>query len=108
MATGKKTGGRQKGTPNKATADVKELAGRYSDKAMEMLAAIATEGESEAARVSACKEILDRAYGKAQQHVKHEGSGEGMIMDEVSEMELARRVVHLLTKAVDTNQIKPH
>lgn len=68
-------GGRQKGTPNKATADVKALAGKYGPKAVDALAVLAglkTGGkpaESEAARVAALKEILDRAYGKASQPI---------------------------------------
>ena len=34
------------------------------------MARIATKGESEAARVAACGEILDRAYGKAMQPIQ--------------------------------------
>lgn len=69
MALGQKTGGRQKGTPNKATAEVKELARAHAPAAIAELARLVTEGESEAARVAAIKEILDRAYGKATQPV---------------------------------------
>lgn len=71
---GKKTGGRSKGTPNKATADVMALAGNYADSAMRELARLATGAESEQARVAACREILDRAYGKPAQHVAHSGT----------------------------------
>lgn len=71
-APGERRGGRQKGTPNKATADVKALAGRYAEDAFAELARLATEAESEAARVAAIKEILDRAYGKCKQPVEHD------------------------------------
>ena len=68
MAAGRKTGGRTKGTPNKATADVRVLAGQYGEKAIKTLAKIMEcEEQPAAARVSAAKEILDRAYGKAPQ-----------------------------------------
>lgn len=64
-----KTGGRQKGTPNKATADIKALAREHTPRAMEELARLATEAQSEAARVAAIKELLDRGYGKATQPI---------------------------------------
>lgn len=59
--------GRKAGVPNKATAEVKEIAQRYSEKAIKALAQIVDTGESEAARVSAANAILDRAYGKPSQ-----------------------------------------
>ena len=67
MAAGVKTGGRKRGTPNKATADIKALAQVHASKAMTELARLATEAESEAARVAAIKELFDRGFGKAKQ-----------------------------------------
>lgn len=67
MAAGRKTGGRRKGTPNKATADIKALAQVHAESAMVELARLATEAESEAARVAAIKELFDRGFGKAKQ-----------------------------------------
>jgi hypothetical protein len=73
MATGHKTGGRQVGTLNKATADIKALAQSYGPAAIRSLAQMAgmIPGEaaafSEAARTAAIKELLDRGYGKAVQ-----------------------------------------
>ena len=61
--------GRPKGTPNKATAEVRALAGQYGPKALQELARLAIKAESEQARVAACKEILDRWAGKASQPV---------------------------------------
>lgn len=65
MALGEKTGGRQPGTPNKATAEVRALARNYAPAAMAELARLSTEAQSEQARVSACNSLLDRAYGKS-------------------------------------------
>lgn len=70
MATGKKTGGRISGTPNKATASLKEYAGQYTRQAIDGLVSIASNVEMPPqARVSAYREILDRAVGKAPQAV---------------------------------------
>ena len=65
--TGKKFGGRQKGTPNKATADIKKLARDHTAAAMKELVRIASSSDQDSVRVSAIKEIFDRAYGKAPQ-----------------------------------------
>lgn len=67
MAKGRKTGGRVAGTPNKATAEVRQHATKYSKEAITALATIGRTAESESARVAAWKEILDRAAGKAPQ-----------------------------------------
>lgn len=96
MAKGIKTGGRVTGTPNKATSEVKVLAGKYGPAAIEAAARLAglvlkvvpnKEGdgeqevpdgaaESEPARIAALQLILDRAYGKATQPITG-GDGEG-------------------------------
>lgn len=63
-----KTGGRQKGSPNKATADIKALAQEYGQAAVHTLAEIMQDvAQPSAARVSAAKELMDRGYGKAMQ-----------------------------------------
>lgn len=67
MAKGIKTGGRVKGVPNKATADVKALAMEYTAEAFEALIGVVRTTESDAARVAAIKEIFDRGFGKARQ-----------------------------------------
>lgn len=73
--------GRKPGVPNKATGEAKELAQQWGPKAIKKAAELAGllpgkkgQAESEAARVAALKEILDRAYGKAAQPV---GGGDG-------------------------------
>ena len=67
---GKRPGsGRKKGVPNKVTAQIKAAAQQQGVAALEELVRIATKGKSEAARIAACKEILDRGYGKAPQAI---------------------------------------
>jgi hypothetical protein len=73
MAKGQKTGGRKAGVPNKATREIKALAQSYGPAAIRELARLAKAADSETARVSAIKELLDRAYGKAPQAVQHSG-----------------------------------
>jgi len=69
---GKREGaGRKKGVPNKATSDLRELARQYTPSALRELARLANEAESETARVTAIKELFDRAYGKAPQSMEH-------------------------------------
>ncbi len=62
-----RTGGRQKGTPNKATAEIRELAREHAPACVAELARLSTEAQSESARVQAIGMLLDRAYGKASQ-----------------------------------------
>ena len=75
MATRPKTGGRQRGTPNKSTASLKALAGNYTAQALETLASIMSDVEQPAAaRVAAANSLLDRAHGKPRQEIEHAGS----------------------------------
>lgn len=72
---GKREGaGRPTGAVNKATADIREAAQEYSAQALQVLVAVATAGESEAARVAAANSILDRAHGKPRQGVDLNGT----------------------------------
>jgi hypothetical protein len=70
MAKGKKTGGRTAGVPNKATREIKALAQSYGAEAIKMLVELARDAESDAVRVSAIKELLDRGYGKSPQPIE--------------------------------------
>ena len=75
MATRPKTGGRQPGTPNKATADVKAVAGSYTTAALATLAEIMQDSAApHSARVAAANALLDRAVGKPRQELEHAGS----------------------------------
>lgn len=62
---GERRGGRKAGTPNHATAEIKDLARRHGPAALAELVRLAGNAASEAARVSAASIILDRAYGKS-------------------------------------------
>src|SRR5262249_28380790 len=66
----------QSGNPGgrpKEIAEVKELARQHVPAAIEVLASIMNNTKaSDAARVSAASALLDRAYGKPQQHIDAE------------------------------------
>ena len=62
-----KTGGRQPGTPNRIGQEVRDLASAYGPEAVRLLARLMRSGETEALRLAAAKEILDRAVGRPPQ-----------------------------------------
>lgn len=90
MAAGRKTGGRQKGVLNKATADVKLAAQVYTAEAVEVLATIMRDSDSDAAKVAAVRELLDRAHGKPRQSVDVDA-------------DITTRVSEIVWKVVDPN-----
>ena len=68
MALGRKTGGRQKGVPNKATREIKAAFQKHGDELVEGLLAL-TKSEDERVRLGAIQAALDRGWGKAVQGV---------------------------------------
>ena len=90
MAKGRKTGGRQAGTPNKVQREDRELAQKYGPRAIEELAkmaglkGVANRAEAEAVRKGALDSLLDRAYGKPAQPV--DGDGEGGPISVINEI----------------------
>lgn len=65
--------GRPKGSKNRATQSAKaklsDLAKQYAPEALEVLAEVMRNGESESARIAAANSIIDRGYGKPVQAV---------------------------------------
>lgn len=74
---GERRGGRVKGTPNKATASIREIAGLYTEQAVNALVGILAGGDGipAAAQVAAAKELLDRAHGRPTQPIDGDGQG---------------------------------
>jgi hypothetical protein len=74
MAKGIKTGGRQKGVPNRATADIREAAREYTTQALKTLVEVMEDTKQPGpARVAASNAILDRGFGKPTQPLEHSG-----------------------------------
>src|SRR6187549_1572790 len=70
-----KTGGRRAGTPNRSTRLIRELAQQYTAEALERLADLMRNAESEQARVAAIRELLDRGHGRPTQPIADEDDG---------------------------------
>ena len=88
---GKRKGaGRPPGSRNRATGAQKttlsELARDYTDLALSTLAEIASNGESESARVAAATALLDRGYGRPRQSVEMELQTEDRLSQAVREI----------------------
>lgn len=62
-----KVGGRQKGTPNKSTQEIKDAAARHCMDVISKFARIVMHSNNEQAVISAGKELLERGYGKVTQ-----------------------------------------
>ena len=69
MAQGHKTGGRQKGTSNKATTDIKAAFQKHGPALVKALIAL-TKSKDERIRLGAVQACLDRGWGKAAQAVE--------------------------------------
>ena len=80
-----KTGGRQKGTPNKLTAarraTLAELAQAHTDTALSALVEVAQTG-SDSARVAAAVALLDRGWGRPLQATEVSGPDGGPVQIE--------------------------
>lgn len=80
---GERRGGRQKGTPNKAskwTAPLREMAGEYTEEAVKVFVSVMRSSDAPpAARVIAADRLLDRAHGKPAQALEHSGPDGGPI-----------------------------
>ena len=95
-----KTGGRQSGTRNKVTHDIKVLAQGYGPDAIKRLYHLALNASTESVQVSACRELLDRGYGKPLAQIADTGKDDGAVLTEnISMLELARRSAFLMVMA---------
>jgi hypothetical protein len=63
MVLGRKTGGRVRGSRNKTTVKMRELAGEHGPAAVAVLVDLMMHGATEGTRLGAACAILDRAYG---------------------------------------------
>lgn len=69
---GKREGaGRPSGSLSKTTADIRALAQSFGAEAINRLAHLAMNAENETAQIAACKELLDRGYGRSVQSLQN-------------------------------------
>jgi len=74
MTARRKTGGRRKGTRNKGTQEITELARALVPDAIRELRKLLKGAQSETAKVAAIGMVFDRAFGKAPQAIQHTGT----------------------------------
>jgi len=74
---GKRPGsGRKKGVQNKATIDLKGMAGEFTEEAIQVFVDVMRDTEAPAAvRVQAADKLLDRSHGRPSIHVEATQSG---------------------------------
>ena len=94
MALGRKTGGRQKGSLNKSTVEIKDLARAYGVSAIERLGALLLSPDDRVA-IAACQALLDRGYGKPRQSMDVMTTDVQRPPTEMSEEELVERIREL-------------
>lgn len=71
-----KTGGRQKGTPNKVGASLREAARLYTDEALALFVEMMrAESVFPQVRLAAARELMDRGYGRPAQAITGEDGG---------------------------------
>jgi len=82
--------------------ELREAAREYTERALKTLAAICSEGQSEAARVSAACALLDRGYGKPTQQVESGSPGEfSRLSDEELDAQIAEGIEHIASHRAD-------
>jgi len=79
MAKRQKTGGRRKGTANKATAGIKAAFQKHGDELVKALLALC-KSDDERVRLSAIQAALDRGYGKPAQAVAITGDPDSPVI----------------------------
>lgn len=95
----------QSGNPGgrpKVIGELREIARERTADALATLVSVMSDPKAPAAaRVSAACAVLDRGYGRPTQQLQHAGhdGGPARIGDEVSNLELARRIAFLLATA---------
>jgi hypothetical protein len=60
---------------SKSITDIRSLARSYTEMAVQSLAGIAQNGQSESARVAACEALLSRGWGKPAQPIENGENG---------------------------------
>lgn len=89
-----KSGGRKKGSLNKATAEIRVLAREHTKAALETLVKLHSKGSTEDIRMRAAKELLDRGHGKPAQTVDV-GENLAAALAGMSDEQLEARITHL-------------
>ena len=100
-----KQGGRQKGTPNKSTAEVKAYCQEFGEDIITMLVNLAYYSIDPRVRIMAGKEILDRGYGRPPQGVELTGvDGGPIVTSDMSKKETVRLAAYFMQQDADNDK----
>lgn len=103
--------GRKKGTPNRATRDVREAAQKHTAKALKTLVQLLADPDSRV-QATAARELLDRAHGKPMTPTEVTGKdgaplsagGFNLHQSRTEDIDLARRITFLLKRGEQSMQ----
>ena len=100
-----KTGGRAKGTPNRITRTIKEMAQPYGKRAFTRLAKL-LKSDDEKVALAAAKELLDRGFGRSIATTEISGPDGGPLQAgaDVNPIELARRIAFALFQGAKASE----
>ena len=97
--------GRPKGVPNKVGREVREIAQKYTKDAVAKLAELAglvdgaPAADSDAARISALRELLDRGHGKPTQHIGGDDDAPPIEVNHGATDDLVSRIARLAARS---------
>ena len=101
-----KTGkaGRPKGSRNRVSREVKEIALRKGPKMLRLLESLAEKAKDERTQLAAVTEYLNRAYGKPISPTEISGKdGSPIETSDVSKIEVARRILNMIEEAKEAS-----
>ena len=100
---GERRGGRQKGTPNKSSGEMRELAQAYGPKALATIVRL-MDSQDDDMKLRASQTLLDRGYGKPSQQLQHAGHDGGPLdLHSMSDEDLDK-LASRLASGIDTNK----
>ncbi len=88
--------GRKKGTPNRITREVREIAQKYTARAVRQAWKLAKEAKSQDTQLKALELILAYGHGKPTQMIAGDPEGEPIEAEVLDPRELARQVAFIL------------
>lgn len=105
---GERRGGRQKGTPNKSTNEIKELAQRHCPEVLAEFARIFKDKKADLdSRIKVGVELLNRGYGRPAQQLQHAGHDGGPLdLSLMSDEALAAALARLNHQEEEKQQVR--
>ena len=100
--------GRPKGSRNRVSREVKEIALRKGPKMLRLLESLAEKAKDERTQLAAVTEYLNRAYGKPISPTEISGpDGAPIETKDISKIEVARRILNMIEEAKEASAGPP-